>query len=82
MGIRWNREGHSKHRVTEIDWINGELRELVNEFESLAQAHEYARNSNSQTVKLYDGWGQLLMQTLAPTPSAAADNSTYGGYSY
>ena len=48
MGLRWLREGHYKHVVSEMDWIEGELREIVNEFETLALAHEYARNSGSQ----------------------------------
>jgi len=73
MGIRWNREGHTKHRVVEIDWIDGELREIASEFDTLTLAHEYARSSASQTVKLYDGWGELLMQSQAPASN---------GYSY
>jgi hypothetical protein len=74
MGLRWLREGHYKHVVSEMDWIEGELRELVNEFETLALAHEYARSSSSQSVKLYDGWGQLLMHQ-----QAALIGETYAG---
>jgi hypothetical protein len=80
MGIRWNRQGHTRHKVKEQDWIRGELMEKVTEFDTLADAHEYARNSSSQTVKLYDGWDQLLMQSSASVADSDADS--YSGYTY
>jgi hypothetical protein len=59
----------SKHRVRLHKWDNGILRSVNHFFDSYEEAIEFANNSDSQGVKIYNDDGELV-QSMSPAPVA------------